>query len=108
MLSLTRGDNLDSITNFEKGYIIYTTNVVDKKEIIDYESFISVGNDKYIETWYFAMIINENYIIDAYLKPRKIYKNKDTKINKIGKIDNEIIDLFEKMNKEYLNENNRL
>lgn len=99
---------MNEITNFEIGNIIYATNISDNNDLIDYESFISLGNDEFIETWYFGMIIDKDYIIDAYLKPRKIFKTKNTKINKIGEIDKEIIDLFKKINEEYLNENNRL
>ena len=96
---------MEKLAEFEKGSIIYVTNILDNKELIDYESFISVGDNKYIETWYFGMIINKNYIIDAHLKPRKIYKTKDTKITKMGEIDSNIIDIFDKMNNDYLNRN---
>ena len=98
----------NKITNFKKGDIIYATNITSNDELIDYESFICAGNNKFIESWYLGMIVNKNYIIDADLTERNIYKTEKTNIQKIGEISSEIINLFTKMNEERHNEINRL
>ena len=95
---------MTEINKFKKGDIIYATNINDKKDLIEYESFVCTGYNNYIELWYFGMIVNKNYIIDANLIPRKIYKSDNSIIKKIGSMDPKIVNLFNKMNKEYNNE----
>ena len=94
--------NKSPIINYKKGDIIYITDIVDENnQYIEHESFICADKDKYIETWYLGMIINNSNIIDVSLKPRSIYTIDDkSTINIIGNIDAQIIDLFNKINKE--------
>lgn len=95
---------MTKINKFKKGDIIYATNINDKKDLIEYESFVCTGYNNYIELWYLGMIVNKNYIIDANLNPRKIYKSDNSIIKKIGSMDPKIVNLFNKMNKEYNDE----
>ena len=114
-------ENFESFDNIQRGDIVFVKKFIySNGEIGQNHLFVILDNNSYMPIEYFGMIISSN--INKYNikinkdKENKLYKNSIVKtdhiyklnkndiLKKVGKIDHDMIKLFERKYEEYSNE----
>ena len=118
-------ENFESFDNIQKGDIVFVKKFIySNGEIGQNHLFVILDNNSYMPIEYFGMIISSNIKKETYkynikinkdkennlyknsiVKTDHIYKlNKNDILKKVGKIDQDMIRLFERKYEEYNNE----
>lgn len=118
-------ENFETYDNVKKGDIVFAKKFIYKNGVIgENHLFVIIDQNNYMPIEYFGMILSsnikkENYKYnvridkddknklhkDSIVKTDYIYKlKKEDVLKKVGKLDKELIDLFQKKYKEYQNE----
>lgn len=118
-------ENFETYDNVKKGDIVFAKKFIYKNGVIgENHLFVIIDQNNYMPIEYFGMILSsnikkENYKYnvridkndknklhkDSIVKTDHIYKlKKEDVLKKVGKLDKELIDLFQKKYEEYKNE----